>query len=282
MDASAVDRSRTAPFVPATAKPTDHDLTVIVPAYNEELRLPATLAGLKQPLDEWGLDYQVLVVDDGSTDRTAELTDQYDHRFSTLRLPQQSGKGAAVRAGMLLATGRIMAFTDADLPYELTALRQGYEWIRDDDCDVVLGARDVDEAECRAKRRLLRTIATSVFRGVVKTLISRNITDTQCGLKLFSRDAALALFSRSRVDGFAFDAEIVFLAERMGIPCRRVPATLINEYSSTLSLSRHALPMLLDVLHVRRRELLGTYGPRGGWTSTPPDLTPVPKTKKAA
>jgi dolichyl-phosphate beta-glucosyltransferase len=282
MDASVVDHSRSLPFAPTTAKPTDHDLTVIVPSYNEESRLPATLAGLKQPLDDWGFDYRVLVIDDGSTDRTAELTDAYDHRFSTLVMPGKSGKGAAVRAGMLQSTGRILAFTDADLPYDLAALRQGYQWLRDEDCEIVFGARDADEAECLAKRRLLRTIATSVFRGVVKRLISRTITDTQCGLKLFSREAAWALFSLSRVDGFAFDAEIVFLAERLGIPCRRVPATLINEYSSTLSLSRHALPMFLDVLHVRRRALLGAYGPRGGWMKTTTEIRPGTETKKAA
>ena len=95
-----------------------------------------------------------------------------------------------------------------------------------------------------APRRLSRRLATATFSRVVSTLISRKVTDTQCGLKVFGRRAAVDIFSRTTIDGFAFDAEVVYLARRMGIPFERMPVTLINEYSSTLSLTRHALPML--------------------------------------
>jgi dolichyl-phosphate beta-glucosyltransferase len=246
------------PHTPAGEPPADHDLTVIVPAFNEELRLPQTLLGLRDFLDAWGIDYRVLVVDDGSRDGTATLTDRFGSRFSTIR-QANAGKGAAVRNGMRRATGRVIAFTDADLPYELSSLFEGYNLINRQACDVVFGARDLADSACVAKRRLMRTVATHVFREVVRNLISRKVTDTQCGLKVFSRRAARAIFGRTTIDGFAFDAEVVFLTRRLGFRFERIPVTLVNELSSTISLSRHAVPMLLDVCRVRWQAWRGAY-----------------------
>lgn len=260
---------------PAAMIPADHDLTVIVPAYNEESRLPLTLDGLKAYLDDWGLDYRVLVVDDGSVDKTASLTDAYGHRFSTISQPQ-SGKGAAIRNGMLRATGRVVSFTDADLPYELSGLRSGYHLVHSGQAEVVFGARDMVGTEFKARRRLLRTIATTVFREVVRSLVSREVTDTQCGLKIFSRRAAQTIFSRTTINGFAFDAEVVYLTHHMKLAFRRIPVTLINEYASTLSLSRHALPMLLDVINLRLRAWRGEYDRQPALEGL------LPKEKKAA
>jgi dolichyl-phosphate beta-glucosyltransferase len=241
--------------------PTDHDLTVIIPAFNEERRLPWTLAALTGFLTDWDVDHRVLVVDDGSTDRTAMFTDIFGPRFSTIRLGRQGGKGRAVRTAMLCATGHVVAFTDADLPFDLKALRQGYDWIRRGQCEVVFGARDMKESTHLAPRRLSRQIATFLFREVARCLISRQVTDTQCGLKLFSRRAALEIFSRLTIEGFAFDAEVVLLTQQLGLTFRRVPVTLVNDYGSTLSLRRNALPMLLDVLRLRWKSWFGPRPP---------------------
>ena len=225
----------------------DHDLTVIIPAFNEAKRLPWTLCELGCFLDAWGLDYRVLVADDGSTDGTHTLTGPLGPRFSTLSLEHNQGKGAAVRTAMLRATGRVVAFTDADLPFELSALREGYQQIRSGQREVVFGARDLRQSTHTARRHLARTIATWVFRQVVNRLISGTVTDTQCGLKLFSLRAAGEIFSRVTLDGFAFDAEVVFLTERLGLEFDRIPVSLVREYSSTLSLRRDTLPMLYDI-----------------------------------
>jgi dolichyl-phosphate beta-glucosyltransferase len=241
--------------------PSDHDLTVIIPAYNEEKRLPWTLSELTKFLNHWGVDYRVLVADDGSTDCTAELAQKLGPRCSTLRVTPQGGKGRAIRIAMLRATGRVLAFTDADLPFQLEAMQQGYEWIRHGQTDVVFGARDIEGAENRARRRLARRMATFVFRGIVSRIVSREVTDTQCGMKLFRREAALDIFGRTTIDGFAFDAEVVMLTHRLGLPFRRVPVTLINEFASTLSLRRNALPMLMDVMRVWLREKAGRSAP---------------------
>lgn len=233
------------------------DLTLIIPAYNEEPRLPQTLLSARDFLEGWGLDYRILVADDGSRDKTPQLAEALGERFSTISLPQQRGKGAAVRAGMLYAESRVLAFTDADLPFDLTALKQGYEQIRSGQFDVVFGARDLNSSCDLAPRKFSRKIASSAFRGIVSLLINSPVTDTQCGLKLFRQDAAKSIFSRLRIEGFAFDAEVVYLAEKLGLRYSRVPVTLINEHSSTLSLTRHAWPMLRDIVGLRwnsRRE----------------------------
>lgn len=257
---------------PASPGPTDHDLTVIVPAYNEQERLPATLVGLRDYFDAWGIDYRVMVIDNASTDRTCEIAAQFGPRFTTLGQPIP-GKGAAIRLGMLHGTGRVLAFTDADLPYDLDSLKAGYESILAGRADVVFGARDLVESTMRARRRWLRTIGTGVFRELVRLLVSRQVTDTQCGLKLFRREAAWDIFSRTTIDGFAFDTEVVYLTDRMGFSFLRIPVTLINEYSSTLSLSRHAIPMVMDVVRLRLRSLRGDHdlvAYRRGATFFPP------------
>ena len=225
----------------------DHDFSLVIPAYNEEKRLPWTLAELRCFLDASGIDYRVLVADDGSTDRTATLAATMGPRFSTVSLPQNRGKGAAVRNAMLRATGKVLAFTDADLPFELESLHQAFDLVRNARCEVVFGARDLAQSTHRAKRRLSRTVATWLFREVVKRLVSHEVTDTQCGLKAFSLRAAREIFSRLTLDGFSFDAEVVFLTQRLGLEFQRIPVNLVREYGSTLSLWRHTIPMLCDI-----------------------------------
>jgi dolichyl-phosphate beta-glucosyltransferase len=269
-DQAPLDARRT-----VTVAPTDHDLTIIIPALNEEKRLPWTLNELDALLKDWNIRSRVLVVDDGSTDGTAGLTDTFGAHFSTMRLPQQRGKGNAVRTAMLCATGRVVAFTDADLPFDLGALRSGFEWIRSGQCQVVFGARDIEQSANIAPRRLARRIATFMFREIVSRLVSREVTDTQCGLKLFSRRAALELFSRTTIDGFAFDAEVVLLTHLLNLPFRRIPVTLVNEYGSTISLRRHALPMLLEVLRTWLRARRGKYSLEPRFASQ--SFEPLPK-----
>jgi dolichyl-phosphate beta-glucosyltransferase len=257
LDAQHAPRPHAAGLAPSP----DHDLTLIIPAFNEEGRLPATLRGVKSFLDRSGLDYRVLVVDDGSHDRTAALAQPFGNRFATLSLPAQRGKGCAVRSGILQSTGRVIAFTDADLPYDLAALDSAYRLIESGGCEVVFGARDVAGSVDHVPRRWSRRVATWVFREVIRLLVSRDVTDTQCGLKAFSRKAAHDVFSQVQIDGFAFDVEVVFLVHRLGLRYRRIPVSLVNESASTLSLSRHAVPMLLDVLKLQLRRPRPTLPP---------------------
>jgi dolichyl-phosphate beta-glucosyltransferase len=263
---AVVDSRAMQPAIPSGRA--DHELTVVLPAYNEETRLPWTLRELGRFLDEWGIDYRVVVADDGSSDGTAALAAHWGPRFSTLSLDRHRGKGAAVRSAMLRATGRVVAFTDADLPFELSSLRDGYLQIRGHACEVVLGARDLDKANPQVRRKLLRTVATWAFRQVARRFISSEVTDTQCGLKLFSRRAAHEIFSRLTIEGFAFDAEVVLLAERLKLEYRRLAVHLVREYDSTLSVYRDAVPMFRDIAALWWRSR--------GWQGVPPPHWPLP------
>jgi dolichyl-phosphate beta-glucosyltransferase len=257
-----IDRSNDHAFV-------DHDLTLIIPAYNEESRLPRTLEQVRAFLDQWGINYRVIVVDDGSKDATSTFTAAHGMRFSTIRQPN-GGKGSAVRTGMMAARGRVVAFTDADLPYDLSALRAAYEQIATGKRDVVFGSRTEKGAKTLVDRRWFRTVASTVFRTCMRMLVSSNVTDTQCGLKIFSNRAARQIFSRTTIDGFAFDAEVVMLTHLLELSFDKIPVTLVNEYATTISLTRNAIPMLMDVVGVRWNVLRNAYH-TGEFVSTPPD-----------
>jgi len=251
----------------------DHDLTLVIPAFNEAQRLPQTLAVLKETLTTWRLDYRVVVVDDGSSDGTARLPARYGSRFRAQRLPRHRGKGAAVRAGMLQATGAVAAFTDADLPFDLSALRHGYQLICEQTADVVCGARDLVGSGSKVSRSLWRHCASWAFRSAVQRLLALQITDTQCGLKVFSRRAIDSIFPRQQVDGLAFDVEVLYLAERLGLTCARIPVLQLNEYASTISLRRQALPIFIELLRIRWRGIreVTSRGPSRA-SSQPPTL----------
>ena len=257
----------------------DHDLTLVIPAYNEESRLPKTLADAKAYLENWGINYRVLVVDDGSRDATATIASSFGRRFSTIRQPN-GGKGSAVRNGMLSATGRVVGFTDADLPYDLDALKLAYQTIAAGKRDVVFGSRTVEGAKSNVERQWMRTLASFVFRSFMAFLVSRQVTDTQCGLKIFSRRAARKIFSRATVKGFAFDAEVVYLTHLLNLSFEKVPVTLVNDYSTTISLTRNAIPMLMDVVGVRVHSLWNGYHPQ--MEVIPVSATTQPAARKAA
>jgi dolichyl-phosphate beta-glucosyltransferase len=236
---------------------TDHELTLVIPAFEEERRLPQTLAVLADQLTRWGIDYRVLVVDDGSGDQTAAIPSRFGPRFATIRHPYRSGKGAAIRRGVLASTGRFVGFTDADLPYDPDVLRVAYEALRAGAADAVFGVRDPSASISRVRRRVSRRIATQLFRLLADRALRLSAPDPQCALKVFSRRAAADIFARTRVDGFACDSEMSMLARELDLRVRTVPVTWLNDDSSTVSLWRHALPMAVDVLRMRSRHAAG-------------------------
>ena len=124
---------------------------------------------------------------------------------------------------------------------------------------MVCGARDLTESASQVKRGVWRRVASWVFRATVRRLLALPVTDTQCGLKAFSQRAAQEIFSRSTIDGFAFDVELLFIASQLGFTCERIPVVQLNEYASTISLRRHAWPMLQEVLGICQRHRQGAY-----------------------
>ncbi len=239
-------------------------LSIVVPAFSEGRRIGSTILALRAALG----DAEIVVVDDGSPDDTAAAA-RAAGADQVIRLPVNRGKGAAVRAGVLAATGVSVVFTDADLSYpppQIIRVRDELEagW------DVVVGSRRHAETRTVERAGALREVSGRVFSLFTRIVLPRGrFGDTQCGLKGFRRDAAQRLFGLSRVDGFAFDVEILWLACHLGLRVTEVPVELDSAAGSTVHLSRDALRMLRDLLRVRRWAATGAYGPGSKAVSTP-------------
>jgi dolichyl-phosphate beta-glucosyltransferase len=237
------------------------DVTVVIPAYNEARRLPATV-------EQW-LAYfaiqpyaaEILVVDDGSADQTAAVVRALAIQHPTVRLlalPSNQGKGAAVRAGMLAATGSRVLYADADLNIAPTHL-PAFLALLDGGYDVVIGTRSTRQYSA-TERSVGRVLAGLLVQVVRRSILLPIFRDTQCGFKGFKRDAARAIFSRCTISSFAFDLEVLFLARKLGYRVKEVRVAVERREGSTYSLRRHLLPFVHDIFQVRRNDLAGRYG----------------------
>jgi glycosyltransferase involved in cell wall biosynthesis len=248
---STTDRRSTAP--PAA---TGTALTLVFPCYNEAERLPQTLAAYLAELPQQPGAVEVLVVNDGSTDQTfavAQAIAAQDDRVRIIRSQPNHGKGFAVRTGVLQAVGELIVFTDADGsygPHEVARVAAALT-----DAPVAIGSRPAGWATGPPARRL----ASRLFNRAIQALLGLPFRDTQCGLKGFRRQAALELFGRARLDGFAFDVEVLFLARRLGLAVNEIPVRAEERDGSKVQLAIDALGMLADVLRVRRWALSGGY-----------------------
>ena len=239
-------------------------LSLVVPAYNEAPRLPATLprlieyaAGLREPVE-------IIVVDDGSRDGTTEVATEVGRAsglVSVLRSPRNFGKGASVRRGMLAARYADILFTDADLstPIEEAAkLRAALAG----GADVAIGSRRVAGSDVRVRQPWLRGLAGRTFSRLVSLLLLPGIGDSQCGFKAFRRPAALEIFGRQRLERFGFDAEVLFLARRLGYRVVEIPIIWRDDPRSRVRLVRDSGGMLLDLGRVRLNAWTGRYALR--------------------
>ena len=236
---------------------------MVIPAYNEESRIAATLYQVMDYLARREYSWEVLVADDGSTDATPRLVTQVaenraDDRLRHLRLPH-GGKGRAVRQGMLQARGEYRFMCDADLSMSIDQVERflppaagAY--------DVAAGSRTVPGAR-RTGEPSRRKVTAKGFSLLVHALAPCGVEDTQCGFKCFRAEAAERLFSLQRLDGFAFDVELLFLARRLGLRTIEVPVDWHHSPESKVRLVRDALRMGRDILGVRWYWMRGRYGP---------------------
>jgi dolichyl-phosphate beta-glucosyltransferase len=237
----------------------NHALSLVIPAYNEQARLPYTLSQIETYVCREGLDCEVIVVDNGSRDATSAVVQQASHRFSALRLlrTDRRGKGRAVRTGMLAAEGAVVIFADADLSWEVQDLSR-FVALVDEGTPIVIGSREGVGAR-RVGEPMYRHLMGRVFNRVVQALAVPGIEDSQCGFKAFRADAARAVFSRQRIDGFGFDVEVLYLARRLGFALQVVPLHWEHKENSRVAPVRDTLLMLADVLRVRLNASRGAY-----------------------
>ena len=223
-------------------------LTVILPCYNEAERLPGTLQALLAYLSVAPGAVEVLVVDDGSTDATvnvAEAVAAADRRVRVLSYRPNRGKGFAVRTGMLAAQGELVVFTDADGSYRPSDLDRIVAAL--DQAPVAIGSRAGD-----ASGPVARRVASRVFNLAIRGALGLPFGDTQSGLKGFRRAAAQQIFSQARVDGFAFDVEVLWLARQLRLEVAEVRVQALERQGSKVQMVAHALEMLDEVWTVRR------------------------------
>jgi glycosyltransferase involved in cell wall biosynthesis len=242
-----------------TARPEARSsLSIVLPCFDEAERLPGTLAAYLAHFPPSRAEVELIVVDDGSSDGTSAIADQLaaaDPRVRVVRTPHNHGKGYAVRVGIQAAQGELVVFTDADGSYGPEQLERVVAALAG--APVAIGARLGSQAGSGSP--LLRRLASPVFNRVMRLLLGLPFHDTQCGLKGFRRDAAEALFQRARVDGFAFDAEALLMARRLGIEVVEVPVTAEDRQGSKVRVGGDALRMLADVWKVRRAAARGVY-----------------------
>lgn len=237
-------------------------LSVVVPAYNEETRLPETLSRLIAFLD--GCDYsrvEVIVVDDGSRDATARLVEEQaerDSRFRLVRNPGNRGKGYAVRHGMMEATGDWRLMTDADLSSPIDQLSVLQQEADAHNAAVAIGSRALNRKLVKKHQPWLREMGGRFFNLVMSLLTGLPFRDTQCGFKLYRADAASAVFPRQRLDGFSFDVEDVFIAVRRGFKVIEVPVAWANAEGTKVTMAATARAFA-DLAAIRWNALTGRY-----------------------
>ena len=226
------------------------DLDIVVPVFNEEQRLGATLRALTAHTATLPLSVRVTVVDNGSVDRTAEVVDEVAARRpenTSVRLIgcARQGKGAAVRRGMLASTARWRGFCDADLstpPQVLTDVVGHLEQGR----PVVIGSRRVEGAGYVVPQPLVRRVGSNTFRLMTRPLVG-GVADSQCGFKFFTADAAQQIFSRVTANGFAFDVEVLAVARHLGLPVVEVPVRWTDQEGSSFSVWTHGRRIVSEV-----------------------------------
>lgn len=234
------------------------DLTVVVPAYNEERRIVPTLASIAAHLADRGRTWELVVADDGSSDGTPELLERLD--WKNLRVVTSGcneGKGAAVRRGLRAARGRAVLFTDADCSTPIAELEPMLAEL-DAGADVVVGSRTADGA-ATAHKSGLRHLMSEVLRLIVATVLPVGVRDSQCGFKLFRHDVAHALAEAQTITGFSFDLELLFLARRWRLKVVEHPVEWIDAPGSTVDPASESIRFLRDIATIRRRSLAGVY-----------------------
>jgi dolichyl-phosphate beta-glucosyltransferase len=239
-------------------------ISLIIPTYEEADRIAETLSTVDSELRsslQKSDDMEVIVVDDGSKDATSEIARQAGADV-VIRLEENKGKGAAIRAGVQEANGSVIAFTDADLAYNprqvlklATLVESGY--------DMVVGSRQHIETKNLVRAGRFREIGGRLINIATSALLLGHYRDTQCGLKAFKSQVAKSLFAAGTLDGFSFDVELFHLAERWDLSLMEVPVEVENSQRSSVSAFGDGIFLLLDLIRIRQRARSGTYPENG-------------------
>jgi glycosyltransferase involved in cell wall biosynthesis len=243
--------------------PASPELSIIIPAYNEEARLPRSLEKIRAYVAKRHPDAEVIVVDDGSKDGTAGLVETLRRDWPALRLVsngENRGKGYSVKNGMLEARGQIALFTDADLSAPIEEADKLLAAL--DTADVAIGSRAVDRRLIVVHQSRFRELAGIIFNRCVRLFTGLSFEDTQCGFKAFRAGPARVIFEQQRIERFGFDPEILFLAKRHGLRAVEVPVQWAHDPATKVDVLRDSIRMFTDLAVIRWNAIAGRYPKR--------------------
>jgi dolichyl-phosphate beta-glucosyltransferase len=231
------------------------EISIVIPAFDEALRLPATLDRIQQFITSEGLKAEVIVVDDGSRDATAQVVAKHAARWPLLRLVAagvNGGKGAAVRLGMASATGRYRVFSDADLSVPIEDLEKLLGPLHEG-AGVAIASRALKDSEIELHQPWYRETMGKIFNRLVRILVLGGVHDTQCGFKAFTAEVADRVFPPLQTHGFGFDVEVLYRAQQAGYRVVEVPTRWVNSPQSRVHPVRDSMAMFLELLAIPGR-----------------------------
>ena len=250
--------------------------SIVIPAYNESARLGATLEKVVDYVQTQGWDAEIIVVNDGSRDNTADIVRSISEKYPALRLvenPGNRGKGYSVRNGMLNARGRVVLFSDADLSSPIEEAPKLFKALADG-ADIAIGSRWL-RAEMQTHRQPLhRQLFGRIFNLMLRTTLGLQFADTQCGFKAFKRPAAQAIFPLQRIERWGFDPEVLFLARKFGFKVREVPVAWGHSGGTRINPLVDGSKMFTEMFRVRWNDMTGKYD--AAPPTPPPAAKPVP------
>ncbi|HUX43535.1 MAG TPA: dolichyl-phosphate beta-glucosyltransferase [Terracidiphilus sp.] len=235
--------------------------SIVIPAYNESARIPATLERVLGCIRERGWQAEVLVVNDGSRDTTAELVRGFAQRWPELRLienPGNHGKGYSVRHGMMEARGEVVMFTDSDLSAPIEEADRLFAAI-DNGADIAIGSRWLESGRQTHRQPLYRQLFGRCFNLVTRMMMRLPFADTQCGFKAFTREAAATVFGLQTIERWGFDPEILFIALKRGLKVKEVAVSWAHDERSRMSYLKDGMQMLQELATIRWNAMTGRY-----------------------
>jgi len=237
-------------------------LSIIIPAYNEEHRLPRTLEQIFTFLDEQSYTAEILIVENGSNDRTLEIAQKFAEQRNRLfvHTEKKRGKGNAVRRGMMEAQGEYRFLCDADLSMPIVEVNKFLPPVLND-TDIAIASREVP-GSVRYNEPHYRHLTGRVFNNLIRLLVLPDLQDTQCGFKCFRAEVAEDVFRYQTLTGWSFDVEILYIAQRKGYQIREIPINWYFKADTKISVWQDSWQMFLDLLTIRRNARRGLYDPK--------------------
>lgn len=242
----------------------DPEISLVIPAHNEEMRLSSTLCKVWNYLEANDYNFEIIVIDDGSHDRTPDIVREYaakSRKIHLLRHDIRVGKGFSVKKGMLVSRGEYVIFSDADLSTPIDEIERMLFYLKNGH-DVVFGSRALSDSRVIIRETWYRDKMGKVFGFLVRNIALPGVKDSQCGFKGFKRKVARDVFGRQTINGFAFDVEVLFIARRLGFRVKEIPVNWMDSPRSKVNPIVDSFKMLVELARIRLNDLKGKYSVR--------------------